>query len=242
MKITVGLVVMILGFCFGVFLPSVIAQGTFQNLNFEMANPIFAGNPYDASAVTAASAFPYWTVTYGGIPQATVEFNDVSTGAASIDLLSTSYGAVIDGNYTAFLQDGYNYANPSDSSVALSQSGTVPANAQSLQFKSDQPTISLQTLFVSFAGNNLSPVVLSSGESPSGVAYDVFGVDIAPYAGMTGELEFTSDYFAELDDITFSTMAVPEPKTLPLILLGGIMLTLYGCRNHFRFRAYPNVP
>jgi hypothetical protein len=38
------------------FTPSVQAQGTFQNLNFEQADPIFADYPL---YVTAASAWPY---------------------------------------------------------------------------------------------------------------------------------------------------------------------------------------
>ena len=34
------------------------AQGTFENLDFEMATPISAGSPYNPEAVTVASAVP----------------------------------------------------------------------------------------------------------------------------------------------------------------------------------------
>ena len=92
------------------------------------------------------------------------------------------------------------------------------------------------SLTVSFGGNSLSPVMLSSGQSPSGQLYGVYGVNITQYAGETGQLEFTAvannngPSWTELDDITFSPNAVPEPNTLALILLGGLALVRWRCR------------
>jgi hypothetical protein len=78
----------------------------------------------------------------------------------------------------------------------------------------------------------LSPVLLSSGQDPSGQTYDVYGADISAYAGQSGQLQFTvpctpdlGENGFELDDITFSTTTVtPEPNTLALVVMGGLAL------------------
>src|ERR1700677_4846439 len=89
---------------FGFFTCLTQAQSTFQNLNFEQANPVpIAGSPYYPNAVTAMSAFPYWTVLIGDTPSAQALYNDVFTGTATVDILSSPYG-VIDGQYSALLQ------------------------------------------------------------------------------------------------------------------------------------------
>jgi len=68
------------------------------------------------------------------------------------------------------------------------------------------------------------------GESAGGMPVNEYGVNIAAYAGQTGQLEFTSVFnnqgasWTEFDDITFSPTAVPEPGTLALILMGGLAL------------------
>ena len=83
--------------------------------------------------------------------------------------------------------------------------------------------------------------MLSTGQSSSGLAYDVVGADIAPYAGQVGQLEFTSgvtgvpngtDYAYELlDDIAFSTASVsPEPNIVVLTAIGGLF---FGTRKWF---------
>jgi hypothetical protein len=130
------------------------------------------------------------------------------------------------------LQAGANpYGQGGVDNASISQSGTIPANAMSLEFKA-WSMLPDATLSVSFAGNSLSPVALSSGAGPSGQGYTLYGADISAYAGQTGQLQFT-DVFSdqglngiELDDITFSTnvVAVPEPNTLALILMGGLAL------------------
>jgi hypothetical protein len=82
---------------------------------------------------------------------------------------------------------------------------------------------------VSFAGDNLSLFVLSSGTTPDGAPYGVYGANIASFAGQTGQLEFTASVFnwVELDDISFSTTAVPEPNALALTGLGALLFGLY---------------
>jgi len=207
------------------------AQGTFQNLNFEQANPVSAGDPDNPNAVTPASALPGWSGSIDGTPVTEVLFNDITIGAASIDILGPGWNfnnpGIIDGNYTVFLQTFIS----SEGEVSLSQNGTVPANAESLQF-SAWSQYSPANLSVSFAGNNLSLVALSAGTSASGQPYTVYGASLAPYAGQTGQLDFTA--FAatqpgqiELDDISFSTQAVPEPSPFVLSGIGGLLFALY---------------
>jgi hypothetical protein len=55
--------------------------------------------------------------------------------------------------------------------------------------------------------------------------YTVYGVDVSPFAGETGQLLFTAPIqnFVLLDNIQFSSSPVPEPSSLCLIGLGGIM-------------------
>jgi hypothetical protein len=79
---------------------------------------------------------------------------------------------------------------------------------------------------VSFDGSVLAPVALSSGVGEDGQPVTLFGVNISAWAGQTGELEFTANAGSiestiVLDDIAFSTSAVPEPGTLVLMLIGG---------------------
>jgi hypothetical protein len=213
------------------FSASVLAQGTFQNLDFESANPVSAGNPFDPSQITFASAFPGWSGSIGGNVPSTSELNNYSLGAAEINIFGPGWSGtqpgIIDGSYTAFLQAFF----PGQGNVSLYQNGTVPVNAESLQFSAWALT-STGGFSVSFAGNSLAPVLLSSEESASGQPFNVYAVNIAPYAGQTGQLEFTA--FAntqtsqiELDDITFSTQTVPEPGTFVLTGIGGFLFALY---------------
>jgi hypothetical protein len=211
---------------------SVEAQGTFQNLNFEDADPMpIIGSPYYPYAVIPASALPGWTCEIGGIPATQAFYNTYALGSASIDLLGPGWPytgpGVIDGNYTVYLQAGSSLTGSGAYNTSISQTGTIPANSESLQFEawSFYPTAYFA---VSFAGNSLTPVVLSSGIAPCGQSYDVYGANIAPYVGQTGLLEFTAlDYNPpgniELDDIAFSTTTItPEPSTLALLLMSGV--------------------
>ena len=75
-------------------------------------------------------------------------------------------------------------------------------------------------------------MAISSGESPSGQPYTVYGVNVTPYEGQSGQLEFTAfggnaPSQIELDDISFSTQAVPEPNPLALTGVGALLFALY---------------
>jgi hypothetical protein len=209
------------------------AQGTFQNLDFEGATPgpPITGPIGGADYQPVGLALPGWSASIDGTPVTEVLQNDYTLGAASIDIFGPGWNSVnpgvIGGDYTVLLQTFF----ASEGDVSLWQNGTIPASAQSLQFSAWN--LSGNGAFtVSFAGHNLSPVVLSSGQTASGQFYDVYGVNIAQYAGQAGQLEFTAldnnpPGQIELDDIAFSTQVVPEPSPLALTGVGALAFALY---------------
>jgi hypothetical protein len=178
---------------------SVSAQGTFQNLDFESATlspvPPNSGPPV---YVPISSGLPGWTGYIGTVQQAQIIQNTFGLGQAEIDILGPNYPAAgplpgtlpgtIDGNYSVLLQSGL---SPIDGTslvgASIAQTGAVPLGAESMQFKAWQ---TLYTKFtVSFDGLTLFPVVLGTGPN-----YTLYGVNISPYDGQTGPLEFTANF------------------------------------------------
>jgi hypothetical protein len=216
-----------------------LAQGTFQNLDFESANvPASGPEPY-GTFVSVGSALPSWTAYLGAGQLTQVGYNSPANSTASITLIGPTWDStdtgryagvgVIGGNYSVDLQTG---ADPLHAGIALdasiAQNGTVPSTAQSLQFDAYETT----PLSVSFKGNALVPVALSSGVSADGVPYTTYGASMSAWEGQTGPLEFTADVnssanFVVLDDITFSTQTVPEPSPFALTGAGGLLFALY---------------
>jgi len=186
------------------------AQGTFQNLDFESANPMYI--PNDNPYVTAASAFPDWAVTIGGAQQTQVTYNAPSTGATWVSLVGQGFGA-IDGNYSALLQGGV-----TASDASLSQAGLIPASAQSLLFEAN----GVGPLEVLIGGQSVPYSAVGSGPN-----YTLYSANISAWAGDTEQLTFSAleggggSYYWHLDDISFSPTATPEPNTLALIVMGG---------------------
>ena len=66
--------------------------------------------------------------------------------------------------------------------------------------------------------------------------YTIYGADISAYAGQTGQLLFTAPLQtgALLDNIQFSSVAIPEPSALTLFALGSLLLGWHRCRNSAR--------
>jgi hypothetical protein len=214
------------------------SQGTFQDLDFESAS--VASSPaglYPPTFVPIASAMPGWAAYLGAEQQTQVLYNYPTLSTASVCLIGPTWNSsgggvflpigIIDGNYSVVVQSG---VNPNEvgyvpENASISQTGTVPATAQSLEFEAT----AVGPFSVSFAGNTLSPIALSSSVGEDGQPVTLYDANISAWAGDTGPLEFTADYtvndpFIVLDDITFSPNPVtPEPAVLPLTALGGIV-------------------
>jgi hypothetical protein len=207
---------------------------SFVNLNFESASvPPSGVAPPDY--VPIGSALPGWSAYLGTQQITQVGYNTPTLGTAIVSLIgptwnssdtSTYLTGIIDGNYSVDLQTGVGPPSyTGGENVSIAQNGTVPSTAESIQFKA----LDLTPLTVSFNGNVLSPVALSSGTSPDGLPYTLYSANIAPWAGVYGELEFTADFNGSfnnvtLDDITFSPNAVPEPSIVALTAMGGLLL------------------
>jgi len=113
---------------------SVQAQGTFQNLNFEQANPVIvAGSPYYPYGVTVASALPDLTATIGPVQLTQITQNDPTLGGPWVMLVGPGFEpgyAPIDGYYSVMLQGTFDSSLP-----AISQTGLITAGTQSLLFE-----------------------------------------------------------------------------------------------------------
>ncbi len=218
-----------------------LGQGSFQNLDFESANVPDSPQTGYPNPISTTAALPGWTALLGTDSQSQVQHNTETLGTATVTLLGPTWSGIapgiIDGKYSVFLQTG---SDPNNESVtdnaSIEQMGTVPLDAEWLQFKAwVEPGMGDSTFTVSFGGNVLALTALVTSQSPDGEPYTLYGADVAPYAGETGELEFTSlfnehDPALLLDDINFSTTAVPEPSP---IVLAGIAAAMFAARRRW---------
>jgi len=201
------------------------AQGSFQDFDFESAVIVPAGAPF----VEFAPAFPGWTGYLGTNQQSVALFNSLAIGTAVIALLGPGWSSVdiIAGNYTAVLQAGSDprgSLTPVDASI--SQTGLIPAGAQSIQFLS---TGARNGFTVSLNGHQIPMAILGTQGR-----FNVYGGDVSQFAGLTEELRITalsapsSPANLYLDSIQFSDMVVPEPGAAALLLfaVAGFALLL----------------
>jgi hypothetical protein len=204
------------------------AQG-FVNLNFEQAKVVYVAAP---AIIVGSNAIPNWLTYYGTSNNPTafgsphdVYYNGVSLGGSIVALEDTNaiYGPLpLQGKYSILLQG----SEPGAASTAsIGQSSTIPSTAQSLNFFA----YLTETVQVSFNGLNL-PV----SQIGIGTGYNIYGADISAYAAQFGQLLFTApvNNSVLLDNIQFSTSAIPEPGTLVLTSLGAFMLAARGWRRN----------
>jgi hypothetical protein len=205
---------------------SLLCQGSFENLDFDSAN--IPSGTAAGTLVPASEALPFWMVYVDGVQQSQVLYNSLYIGTATVALVGpgSTAGGVIPGNtYTAVLQSGQGTSGLVSASIA--QSGTIPASTQSLLFES-----SLQYgagWYVSIGGQNIAVTPLAS----LGSFYELYGANIPGFAGQAAQLEFTAlagpgpMVNMYLDDIQFSTQAIPEPQTWTLLFCGAGALSLW---------------
>jgi len=207
------------------------AQGTFQNLDFEDAT--IAPTPVGGYAYPAnpLQAFPGWTVGGHGT---VVAYNDESLGAPAVDLMGPSFPnrvgyTPLQGSYSVLMQyfgdEEMGFTPPT-----LSQTGTIPATAESINFLvSPSPVENDGAVEVNGTSVPLYPI---AGGRLAG--------NVSAWAGQSVQLTFTtgtpstfgsSFYF---DDVNFSTTAVPEPDSRFLLGIAIFVVVLRRRSSHLR--------
>jgi hypothetical protein len=194
-----------------IFVVSTRGQG-FLNLNFEAAYNL-PGNPGYGVLVPATNALPDWSA-YGGyanIEEISYITNRTSGGPSSVALVGGSLA--LSGDFSAELyNDGL-----------LSQTGSVPNDAESLQFEAYGLSGS-SGFSITLGGDTLSYSAISEESN-----YTIYGANIpANMDGQTEALAFecfgVGSGLVVLDNIEFSPMNVPEPPECGLIGLGAILI------------------
>jgi hypothetical protein len=189
---------------------SAAAHGqVFTNLDFEAAST--AGSTPPFGFLPWSSAAPGWT----GSSKDPIFYGITHVGTPQWFLLvdsATQPGGALSGNYSIRFASGYESSLPGAPWVNafLSQSGIVPANAQSLRLLASGP------LEIRVNGN-VTPLVPFGDQS--------FAVDISAYAGSLAEIRFINPsmqffHSVTIDSISFSAAAVPELSPLMLWCLG----------------------
>jgi hypothetical protein len=202
------------------------AQG-FVNLNFEQAavSPTPAG--VYGSQIDPAIAFPGWTVGNSGGNGATVVFyNEESVGSPAVDLMGPSFPnmsayPLLQGSYSVLLQ----YFGYAGGSPTLTQTGTIPTNAQSITF------LDFSGINPLFHASSTNPIVTLNGINIPliSIAGGRLAGDVTAFAGSVVQLTFstpTSEGGSYFDDIQFSSLPVPEPSAFALAALGALLLGL----------------
>src|SRR5665213_1323878 len=116
-------------------------------------------------------ALPGWNAYVGSTELSEIPQNIYTTGAGSVDIFGPNYAAastqqgvspgIISGDYTIMLQAGPPAVG--NGNATIEQNGTVPANAESIEWKEWNQAPNGAPVSVSFDGNSLSPVVLGAG-------------------------------------------------------------------------------
>jgi len=184
-----------------------VGQG-FVNLDFEDSY-IVGFNTGTAYVVGWKAYGAYQAVNDSG--GTTLWYNNETFDAANASLEGVNYfRPAIDGQYSIYLQGGTVAGGIYGiSGAAIGQTAQIPATAKSITYWS-----SGGHLVVTFDGQLLSFNSLGTGANHS-----VYGADISAYAGQTGELRFTAPWLRGgdmIDNIEFSSVAIPEPSVLSL--------------------------
>jgi hypothetical protein len=200
----------------------------FFDLNFEDAVivPVPSG-PYYPYSVYASDALPGWTVGVGNFQgTGTIFYNDESLGATAVQLfgVNSQYSAPpLDGNFSIDLYGGVT----STAGASISQTALVPAGTAAIEFIASGNPQYGGPLLVSLGGQNVSYSAISTAPS-----YTTYAGNIPlTLAGQIETLSFTApegnNNYWEMDDIQFSSTAVPEPYALGWICLCAFFL----CRS-----------
>ena len=159
---------------------------SFYNLDFELARV----TPPGPAQVPIGLGLPGWTGYCGGDVQTTVNYNQEYLDTVGISILDTNdsqqqLAGLLHGRYCALIQSGLGWGPSRPVDAALAQTGTIPAGARRIVFNAGW-ILSGAELVVTFNGTPIPIAALSPQAT-----YMVFGGDVTPFAGQTGELRFT---------------------------------------------------
>jgi hypothetical protein len=210
------------------------AQG-FVNLDFESAQ--LNGYLQGASNVPTNNAIPGWTAYYsqpgfgtGFVSQ--IAYDAISLGGAVISINDSNTGGSftpIQGRYSVYLFGGSYQVSSS-----ISQTGLIPAGTESLLLDGSYGLPS--GFVVTLNGQAINMVILQNFSN-----YTLYGGDISSFGGQVTMLSITEPAPTGippsaflLDNIQFSSSAVPEPSELALAALGALLLGFCRWRNFSR--------
>jgi hypothetical protein len=188
---------------------AIYSQTEFRNFDFESA--LLPEIPADQPGgfVNTSDAIPGWEAFGRQLdkPLARISHNDITLGGAAIIVYGPQWrnsGEILEGSYSVGLTTR---AFDPESVVAIAQTGRVPLGSKSLLFYAQAPAV----VKVTFGNDKLPFFDLVSRDK-----YHVYGADVSPYAGLTGELRFTAVAFPPyvaggtiLDNILFSSGDLP---------------------------------
>lgn len=206
------------------------AQGSFQNLSFDRGK-IVSMEGYPPFVVSPEAALPAWA--YSG--EAWMVLNTLGIGSAMVSIHDqySPFVSVLEGKYTLFFQRRVPGGNPIPS---VSQTAVLPDWAYSLQYKTGNQSSSAfgpDSFDVTFDGQLLPRTLLETTDT-----YRLWAVDLMPVFGEYGELRFAG--WGALDALQFSTVHIPEPSTLPLVLSALVTCILCRCSTARPSRIDPS--
>ena len=199
----------------------------FINLNFESAN---VSNYSSPNYIPATNAIPGWSAYLDGSLQNSIFYDNATLGAAAVSLQGTNgVQPAIAGLFSVFLQGAIGGSSITPQTAAIEQTGLIPVTMQSLIFWGNT-SLSGVTNNMQLAFNSS---IIPYSAIGNGNGYTIYEADISSFAGQSGQLVFTAfgNTWAEIDNIQFSSTAVPEPSGLALAALGTLLLGFRRWRN-----------
>lgn len=208
----------------------------FVNLDFESAT--VQVNDLIYGFLDWRLAVPGWSHSDGQDTQV-VYYRETHLGITQCFLLVDSLSPVwspgaMEGEYSLFLMSGaYSYYGGGWANAFITQTGLIPADTRSVRLLATG-------IFRLYLNNNEIPMVNLGGNA--------YGGDVSAYAGALAELKILNaarpiptevSVPVVADAIQFSTIAIPEPSALALLVAGGNLLWAVRCRR-LRRRSQPN--